>query len=86
MSAQAAGELKALAGVLGLLERDPVLFLQASTHGQTDATAIELRIAARIAAKKAKNYAEADRIRAELLAAGIVLEDRPGGTTEWRRA
>ena len=85
-SAQAAGELKALAGVLGLLERDPVLFLQASTHGQTDATAIELRIAARIAAKKAKNYAEADRIRAELLAAGIVLEDRPGGTTEWRRA
>ena len=85
-SAQAAGELKALAGVLGLLERDPVLFLQASTNGRTDATEIELRIAARIAAKTAKNYAEADRIRAELLAEGIVLEDKPGGATEWRRA
>jgi cysteinyl-tRNA synthetase len=85
-SAQAAGELKALAGVLGLLESDPVLFLQASTHGNADATAIESRIAARIAAKKAKNYTEADRIRAELLAEGIVLEDRPGGAPEWRRA
>jgi cysteinyl-tRNA synthetase len=45
---------------------------------------IERLIAERAAAKKAKNYAEADRIRAELLAQGIVLEDGPSGTT-WRR-
>jgi cysteinyl-tRNA synthetase len=46
---------------------------------------INEQIAARITAKQAKNYAEADRIRKELLAAGIVLEDNATGTT-WRRA
>jgi len=46
---------------------------------------IEALIAQRVAAKKAKNFAEADRIRAGLLAQGIVLEDRPGGKTDWRR-
>ena len=46
---------------------------------------INTRIEARIAAKKAKNFAEADRIRKELLEAGIVLEDSASGTT-WRRA
>jgi cysteinyl-tRNA synthetase len=46
---------------------------------------IEQMIAARAIAKKAKNYAEADRIRKDLLGAGIVLEDTPQGTT-WRRA
>ena len=42
-------------------------------------------IAARLAAKKAKNFAEADRIRKELSDQGIILEDRPDGTTDWRR-
>jgi cysteinyl-tRNA synthetase len=46
---------------------------------------IESLIAERIAAKKSKNYAESDRIRGDLLAAGIVLEDAAQGTT-WRRA
>ena len=44
------------------------------------------RIAARAAARRAKNWAESDRIRDELAAAGVILEDKPGGTTTWRRA
>jgi cysteinyl-tRNA synthetase len=47
---------------------------------------IEARIEARINARKARNWAESDRIRDELVAAGIILEDKPGGTTAWRRA
>jgi cysteinyl-tRNA synthetase len=79
-------QFKALAGVLGLLQRDPVAFLQsgAPEDGLNEA-AITEQIIARIAAKQAKNYAEADRIRKALLAAGIVLEDSASGTT-WRRA
>jgi cysteinyl-tRNA synthetase len=83
---EAAIQLGALAGVLGVLQRDPQEFLQggAAADGLDDA-AINSQIEARIAAKKAKNFAEADRIRKELLEAGIVLEDSAAGTT-WRRA
>jgi cysteinyl-tRNA synthetase len=79
-----ARQFKALAAVIGLLERTPQQFLQGEAEPGGDD--IQERIDARIAAKKAKNFAESDKIRAELLTAGIVLEDKPDGTTNWRRA
>jgi cysteinyl-tRNA synthetase len=79
-----ARQLKALAAVIGLLERCPSEFLQGS--GEQSPAAIQEMIDARIVAKKQRNFAESDRIRAELLAAGIILEDKPDGTTNWRRA
>ncbi|MFZ4536539.1 cysteine--tRNA ligase [Propionivibrio sp.] len=89
-SSSLAGQLRALAGLMGLLKRDPQTFLQATPaggegEGEWSAEKIDTMITDRVAAKKAKNFAEADRIRSELLAAGIVLEDGAQGTT-WRRA
>ncbi|MCX8567217.1 MAG: cysteinyl-tRNA synthetase [Glomeribacter sp. 1016415] len=83
-----ARQLKGLAEVLGLLARAPQLFLQKSASIKTvlNPTAIAARIAERQAAKRAKNYSLADQIRAELLAAGVVLEDKSDELTEWRRA
>ncbi|AVP58084.1 cysteine--tRNA ligase [Pulveribacter suum] len=82
-SPQAAGLLKALGGQLGLLQGDPQAFLQAGAG--LDEAAIQERIAARAAAKAAKDFAGADRIRAELLAQGIALKDSAAGTT-WEAA
>jgi cysteinyl-tRNA synthetase len=79
----AASQLRALGALLGLLQREPAAFLQGRS-AELPSSAIEQRMAARLAARKAKNFAESDRIRDELLAAGIVLEDGPSGTT-WRR-
>ncbi|HSV36730.1 MAG TPA: cysteine--tRNA ligase [Ramlibacter sp.] len=82
-SAELAGQLKALGGCLGLLQADPRTFLQAGT--QLDEATIAGLIAQRAAAKQAKNFAEADRIRRELLDQGVVLKDSAAGTT-WEAA
>jgi cysteinyl-tRNA synthetase len=83
--AVAAQQLRALGGVLGLLQRDADAFLQSAPGGALSDAQIRERIEARLAARKAKNYAEADRIRKGLEAAGVILEDGPQGTT-WRKA
>jgi cysteinyl-tRNA synthetase len=86
-STDQAAQLRALGATLGLLQRDPLAFLQA-TPVEVDSLAaedIEAQIGARIAAKKAKDFVEADRIRDALKATGVVLEDTPQGTT-WRRS
>lgn len=80
-----AAMLRTLGGVLGLLQREPLAFLQGGQEaGDWDAERVEAAIVARREARTAKNWAESDRIRDELLAAGILLEDGPQGTT-WRR-
>ena len=81
-----AGRLKALAGILGLLDRSPEAFLQsgASDDGEYPAERIEALVQARLDARKARDFKRADAIRDELKAAGIVLEDSAQGTL-WRR-
>ena len=82
-----ARQLRALGGVIGLLGRHPQAFLQGrSAAGGLSDEQVSVQIAARAQAKKEKQFADADRIRAELLEQGIMLEDKPGGITEWRRA
>ena len=79
-----AAQLKALGGTLGLLQRDPQAFLQAGGGAELSDAAIQAKIEARLAARKARDYAAADRIRNELLDLGVILEDAAGSTT-WRR-
>jgi cysteinyl-tRNA synthetase len=84
-AAQYAMQLRQLAGLLGLLQRDPEAYLKGGTAaGGADDAAIEALIAARLQARAEKNWAEADRLRDELKAQGILIEDGPQGTT-WRR-
>jgi cysteinyl-tRNA synthetase len=78
-----AAQLKALGAIVGLLQRDPVAFLQGADADGADAD-IERKITERAAAKKSRDFALADRIRKELSDAGIILEDSAAGTT-WRR-
>ncbi len=84
-SLEHARRLRSLAAVLGLLERNPEEFLQAGSGAGVTGEEIEKLIAARNAARKSKDFAQADRIRDELLEQGVTLEDGPGGTT-WRRS
>ncbi|OZI39841.1 cysteine--tRNA ligase [Bordetella genomosp. 5] len=96
--ARAAGQLKALAALMGLLQQDPAVYFQSATRYSAaaieqggaaetlDAERIDALIAERAQAKQSRDFARADAIRAELRAAGVELDDKPGGVTQWRRA
>jgi cysteinyl-tRNA synthetase len=78
--------LRKLSDILAIVQHDVTQFLQADLHPQALSTdLIEAQIQARAAAKKEKNFAQADAIRQQLLAQGVILEDSRLGTT-WRRA
>jgi len=77
------GALLASGATLGLLQQNPEAWLQGAGEEAQD---IAAQIAARDAARKGKDFAGADRIRNALAARGIVLEDKPDGTTLWRRS
>jgi cysteinyl-tRNA synthetase len=82
-----AATLRALGAILGVLQQDPDTYLKrgAGNKSLSDGE-VEALLAARREARGAKDFAESDRIRGVLSAAGILLEDKPGGRTEWRRA
>ena len=84
-AASLAARVQQLADVLGVLQLEPDAFLQAGAAGKIDSAAVEALIQARLQARADKNWAESDRIRDELTAMGVVLEDGKGGTT-WRLA
>ena len=76
--------LRRLGGVLGLLQREPQLFLRGAAADGLAEEQIQALIARRTQARQNKNWAESDRIRDELKAQGIILEDT-AGQTSWRR-
>ena len=84
-AAALAARMRELAGILGVLQMEPEAYLKAGATNKVDAVAIEALIEQRIAAREAKDWAESDRIRDQLTAMGVVLEDGKGGTG-WRLA
>ncbi|MCC7198748.1 MAG: cysteine--tRNA ligase [Gammaproteobacteria bacterium] len=89
-ASELAAELKALGAVLGILQEDPSAWLRSSregaaqeTEGRLTEAEIETLIVARTEARKARNFAESDRIRDLLVEGGVLLEDSAKGTT-WR--
>jgi cysteinyl-tRNA synthetase len=82
-----AATLRALGAILGVLQQDPDTYLKRSAGNKSLSDGeVEALLASRREARSVKNFAESDRIRDLLSAAGILLEDKPGGRTEWRRA
>lgn len=79
------GRLLANASVLGLLQQSPESWFTAERGGGLSGEAVESLLQSRLEARQQRDFARADAIRDELLAAGVVLEDGPEGTT-WRRS
>jgi cysteinyl-tRNA synthetase len=86
---EAAHAIRSMGKILRLFQQDPEIYLKrgfASPDGGVSDGEVEALLESRRSARAAKDFAESDRIRALLGAAGIVLEDKPGGVTEWRRS
>jgi cysteinyl-tRNA synthetase len=82
-----AATLRALGAILGVLQQDPDNYLKRSAGNKSLSDGeVEALLVSRRQARAVKDFAESDRIRDVLSAAGILLEDKPGGRTEWRRA
>ena len=84
-SAETAGILKALGGTLGFFQESPAVFVQGAATSDSAQMDVDALVAERNQSKQGKDFARADAIRQQLDDAGIVLEDKPGGVTEWRR-
>ena len=86
-AAEAAATLRMLGAILGVLQQDPDNYLKRSAGNKSLSDGeVEALLVSRREARAVKDFTESDRIRDVLSAAGILLEDKPGGRTEWRRA